>query len=48
MSKEDGTLWEIPRQPDTEWLFESNLDEEEKEPDEQEKKSLTKPYKDTF
>lgn len=29
MSKEDGTLWEIPRRPDTEWLFESDVDKEE-------------------
>lgn len=31
MSKQDETLWEIPRRPDTEWLFESDLDGEREE-----------------
>lgn len=31
MSKDDKIWWEIPRRPDTEWLFKSELDEEEEE-----------------
>lgn len=36
MSKDDKIWWEIPRRPDTEWLFKSELDEEEEEEEEEE------------